>query len=200
MARCRTAAGGRALTAIAIVVFVILVRPSPSVVRAAVMGGVGLSALLIRRRSQAMPALCAAIMTLLMIWPAFAVQPGFILSVTATAGLIVIAPVVAEWLRNHRVPGGVAELLAVAVVAQAVTTPTVLMISGQISTVAIVANLVIALVIAPITVLGTCASVAALVCPPVAVLLARFTGPELWWMVWVAEKLSRIPFATLTLW
>ena len=189
-----------ALTAIAIVVFVILVRPSPSVVRAAVMGGVGLSALLIRRRSQAMPALCAAIMTLLMIWPAFAVQPGFILSVTATAGLIVIAPVVAEWLRNHRVPAGVAELLAVAVVAQAVTTPTVLMISGQISTMAIVANLLIALVVAPITVLGTCAAVVTLVCPPVAVLLARFTGPELWWMVWVAEKLSRIPLATLTLW
>jgi competence protein ComEC len=189
-----------ALTAIAIVVFVILVRPSPSVVRAAVMGGVGLSALLMRRHSQAMPALCAAIMALLMIWPAFAVQPGFILSVIATAGLVVIAPVVAQWLRTRRVPAGVAELLAVAVVAQVVTTPAVLLFSGQISVVAIVANLAVALVVAPITVLGTAAAVVALVCPPVAVVLARFTGPELWWMVVIADKLSRVPFATLSLW
>ncbi len=193
----RTAA---AITAVSIVVFVVLVRPTPSVVRAATMGAVGLLALLVRRRAQAMPALCAAIVILLLIWPAFAVQPGFILSVVATAGLIVVAPPIAEWLRHRHVPKGVAEALAVAVAAQLVTTPIVVAFSGQISLIAIVANLAVTAVVAPITVLGTLAAVVTPVCPPIAILLVRFTAPELWWMVGVADTLSALPLATITLW
>lgn len=189
-----------AITAVSIVIFVILVRPSPSVVRAAVMGAVGLLALLVRRRSQAMPALCAAIVVLLLIWPAFAVQPGFILSVAATAGLIVLAPQITEWLRRRHVPKGVAEALAVAIAAQLVTTPIVIVFSGQISVIAIVANLAVTVVVAPITVVGTLAAVVTLVCPPPAILLVRFVAPELWWMVWVADTLSALPLATITLW
>ncbi|WP_158539984.1 ComEC/Rec2 family competence protein [Williamsia limnetica] len=189
-----------ALTGVAIVIFVILVRPSPSVVRAAVMGTVGLLALIVRRRAQAMPALCAAVIILLLVWPAFAVQPGFILSVVATAGLIVIAPVIVEWLRRHHVPRGVAEALAVAIAAQLVTTPVVLLFSGRLSLVAVIANLAVAVVVAPITVLGTTAAAVNLVCPPVAFLLVRFIGPELWWMVFVAQKCSALPLATVTLW
>ncbi|ORM29122.1 ComEC/Rec2 family competence protein [Williamsia sp. 1135] len=189
-----------AVTGVVIVIFVILVRPSPSVVRAAVMGAVGLVALLVRRRAQAMPALCAAIVILLLVWPAFAVQPGFILSVVATAGLIVIAPVIVEWLRRHHVPRGFAEALAVAFAAQLVTTPVVVLFSGRLSLVAVVANLAVTIVVAPITVLGTTAAAVNLVCPPVAFLLVRFIGPELWWMVFVAQKCSSLPLATVTLW
>ncbi len=188
------------VTGVAIVIFVILVRPSPSVVRAAVMGAVGLVALLVRRRAQAMPALCAAIVILLLVWPAFAVQPGFLLSVVATAGLIVIAPVIVEWLRRHRVPRGFAQALAVAFAAQLVTTPVVVMFSGRLSLIAVVANLAVTVVVAPITVLGTTAAVLGLVCPPVAFVLVRFVGPELWWMVFVAQKCSSLPLATVTLW
>jgi competence protein ComEC len=184
----------------AIVVFVLLVRPSPSVVRAAVMGAVGLLALLVRRRAQAMPALCTAIIVLLLIWPAFAVHPGFVLSVAATAGLIVMAPPIVDWLRGHRVPGGLAEVLAVAVVAQVVTLPIVVMISGQISVVAIVATLAETIAVAPITVLGTASAALAVLCPPVASVLVRFVGPAVWWMVVVAEQLSALPLAVITLW
>lgn len=189
-----------AITGVSIVIFVVVVRPSPSVVRAAVMGAVGLLALVVRRRAQAMPALCAAVVILLLIWPAFAVAPGFILSVVATAGLIVVAPPIAERLRRRRVPRGVAEALAVAVAAQLVTTPIVVVFSGQISVIAIVANLAVTAVVAPITVLGTIAAVVTLPCPPLAILLVRFTAPELWWMAWVAERLGGLPLATITLW
>jgi competence protein ComEC len=189
-----------AVLAVAIVVFVVLVRPSPSVVRAAVMGAVGLLALLIRRRAQAMPALCTAVMVLLLVWPAFAVHPGFMLSVAATAGLIVVAPPIVDWLRRHHVPGGVAEVLAVAVAAQLVTLPIVVLISGQISLVAIVANLAVTAAVAPITVLGTTAAAVVVICPPVGELLMRFAGPALWWMVVVADTLSDLPLATITLW
>jgi competence protein ComEC len=136
----------------------------------------------------------------LLIWPAFAVHPGFMLSVAATAGLIVVAPPIVEWLRGHHIPGGLAEVLAVAVAAQLVTLPIVVAISGQISVVAIVANLAVTVAVAPITVLGTSAALVVPACPPVASLLVRFVGPALWWMVVVADELSDLPLATITLW
>jgi competence protein ComEC len=164
------------------------------------MGAVGLLALVVRRRAQALPALFAAIVILLLFWPAFAVAPGFILSVSATAGLILLAPKITETLRRQHVPRGLAEALAVALAAAVVTTPVVMLLSGQISLIAIVANLAVTAVVAPITVLGTSAAVVALFCPPAAMVLVRFTGPELWWMVWVARELSALPLATITLW
>lgn len=147
-----------------------------------------------------MPALCTAIVVLLLIWPAFAVHPAFMLSVAATAGLIVMAPPIVDRLRRHRVPGGLAEVLAVAVAAQVVTLPIVVMISGQISLVAIVANIAVTLAVPPITVLGTASAALVVLCPPLATLLVRFVGPALWWMVVVAEQLSSLPMATITLW
>ena len=54
----------------ALVGFVILVRPSPSVLRAAVMGGIGLLALASGRPRSALPALGAAVLGLVLIAPA----------------------------------------------------------------------------------------------------------------------------------
>ena len=68
----------------ALVGFVILVRPSPSVLRAAVMGGIGLLALASGRPRAALPALGAAVLGLVLIAPPLAARPGFALSVLAT--------------------------------------------------------------------------------------------------------------------
>ena len=81
---------------VALVGFVILVRPSPSVLRAAVMGGIGLLALASGRPRSALPALGAAVLGLVLIAPPLAADPGFALSVLATLGLIVLAPPWAE--------------------------------------------------------------------------------------------------------
>ncbi|MEH3156476.1 MAG: ComEC/Rec2 family competence protein [Gordonia paraffinivorans] len=181
-----------------VVVFVVVVRPSPSVVRAAVMGVVGMLALAARRDGQPVPALCTAVVAVLGVWPAMAVDPGFALSVAATAGLVVMAPRLRDALMDLRIPRVVADPVAIAATAQLVTTPLVVLFAGSVSVVGVLANIVVAPVVAPITVLGTAAAVCTGASSLVAEVLARATGPELWWMVVVAGRLARAPGATLS--
>ncbi|MGW1742264.1 ComEC/Rec2 family competence protein [Nocardia sp. NPDC001965] len=182
---------------IAVVSLVIIARPDPSVLRAAAMGSVTLLALLIGRRKQALPALCASVIALLALWPALAVQAGFALSVLATGALLLLAPSWADHLRARgwwRLP---AELVAVAAAAFVVTTPLTVALSGKLSLVAVAANILVAPVIAPITVGGALAAVVATCCEPLAQLILRTTGPPMWWLLTVAAEAAAVPGAAL---
>jgi competence protein ComEC len=186
-----------ALAAVALVAFVIVVQPTASVLRAAVMGAIALAGMLSSRRRQAIPALSATVVLLMAVAPQLAVDVGFALSVVATAALIVIAPAWSRRLAGRGCPKPLADALAVAWAAQVVTAPLVAGISGRFSLVAVAANLVVAAVIAPITVLGSAAAVLCLLWPPGAQLLIRFTGPELWWVLSVAHWAAGVPAATV---
>lgn len=74
-----------ALAAVALVAFVIVVQPTASVLRAAVMGAIALAGMLSSRRRQAIPALSATVLVLMAVAPQLAVDVGFALSVLATA-------------------------------------------------------------------------------------------------------------------
>lgn len=185
------------LAALTLVAFVIVVQPTASVLRAAVMGAIGLAGMLSSRRRQAVPALAATVLVLLAIAPHLAVDVGFALSVVATAALVVIAPAWSRRLAARGCPRPLADALAIAVAAHVVTAPLVAGISGRVSLVAVVANLAAAPVIAPITVLGSAAAVLSALWPSGAQLLIRFTGPELWWVVRVARWSAGAPVATV---
>lgn len=194
--RCgpRTAAAGAMA---ALVGFVVLAGPEPSVLRAGVMGAVGLLALAVGRQRAALPALGVAVIVLVVWDPAMAVSIGFALSVLATAGLVLIAPRWAERLADRGVPRGLAEALAVPAAAHLVTAPVVAGFAGQVSVVAIVANLLAAPVVAPATVLGVLAAVVAPVAPWLAELLVRLAGPEARWLVFVARHGADVPGAVI---
>lgn len=185
------------LAAVVLVAFVVIVQPTASVLRAAVMGGIALLAVLSHRRRQAIPALSASVLVLMIASPELAVDIGFALSVSATAALVVIAPVWSRRLcaRGWRKP--LADAVSVAVAAQLVTAPLVAGMSGKVSIVSVVANLAVAAVIAPITVAGTAAAALCLLWPAGAELLIRFTGPELWWLLRIARWAAGVPGASL---
>ncbi|MGB8390566.1 ComEC/Rec2 family competence protein [Mycobacterium sp.] len=185
------------LAAVALVAFVIVVQPTASVLRAAVMGAIALAGMLSSRRRQAIPVLSATVLILLAVAPHLAVDVGFALSVLATAALVVIAPAFSRRLVRTGCPKPLADALAVASAAHVVTAPLVAGISGRVSLVAVGANLAVAPVIAPITVLGSVAAVACMLCRGGAQLLIRFTGPELWWVLGVARWAAGVPAATV---
>ncbi|WP_243394127.1 ComEC/Rec2 family competence protein [Mycobacterium ahvazicum] len=185
------------LAGVALVAFVIVVQPTASVLRAAVMGAIALAGMLTARRRQAIPALSATVLLLLALAPQLAVDAGFALSVLATGALVVIAPVWSRRLAAKGCPKPLADGLAVAVAAQLVTAPLVAGISGRFSLVAVAANLAAAPVIAPITVLGSAAAVMCVFWLPGAQLLMRFTGPEVWWVSAVAHIAAGAPAATV---
>lgn len=175
-----------AIAGVVLVAFAIIARPSPSVLRAAVMSAVALLALVTARRKQAMPALAAAVLGLLAWQPALAVAPGFALSVAATGALIVIAPILVAYL-ERLLPKLLAEAVAVAVAAHLGTMPILMALGSPVGVIAMLANLLVAPVIAPITVLGAVAAVVMPITETGAEIAARATGPPLAWLIGVAR-------------
>ncbi|MFR9751559.1 ComEC/Rec2 family competence protein [Nocardia sp. 004] len=185
------------VAAVALLMFVVVARPDPSVLRAGAMGAITLLAVLTGRRKQALPALCAAIIVLLAFWPGLAVSAGFALSVVATGGLILLAPSWADWLLARgwwRVP---AEIVAVSAGAFLVTTPIMIALTGELSLVAVFANILVAPVIAPITVIGACGAVLSCLWSTPAELVLCCTAPPLWWLLTVAGQAAALPGAVI---
>ncbi|RKN42819.1 ComEC/Rec2 family competence protein [Micromonospora endolithica] len=185
------------LCGVALVGFVILVRPSPSVVRAATMGAIGLAALAAGRPRAALPALAAGVTVLVLVDPELAGDAGFTLSVLATGGLLLLAPRWRDALRHRGVPPGLAEALAVPAAAQLACAPVVAGISGTVSVVAVPANLLAVPAIAPATVLGVAAATLSPVWPSGAEFLAWLASWPAWWLVTVARYGARLPAGTL---
>lgn len=190
--RLRAGAAG-----VALVGFVVLVGPEPTVLRAGVMGAVGLLALALGRRGSALPALAAAVIGLVLHNPGMGVNLGFALSVVATGGLVLVAPRWTEGMHRRGVPTAVAAALAVPLAAFLVTAPIVAGMAGNLSLVAVAANVLAAPVVAPVTVLGVAVSVLAGVWPAGAELLVRLAGPGVDWLIVVARQASAIPGAVL---
>jgi competence protein ComEC len=178
--------------------FVVLARPSPSVLRAAVMGAIALLALATGRPRSALPALGAAVLVLVFVSPPLARDPGFALSVLATAGLILVAPGWATWLRSRRIPPGFAEALAVPAAATVATAPVIAAISGTVSLVSIPANLLAEPAVAPATVLGVLAAVVSPLSGDVARWLAWLAGVPVGWLVEVGTRAAHVPLAALS--
>ena len=186
-----------AVCAIVLVGFVILARPSPSVVRAAAMGAIGLIGLASGRPRAALPALAAAVSVLILYDPELAADPGFALSVLATAGLLLLAPQWRDALRQRGWPPGAAEALAVPAAAQVACGPVVAGLSGAVSLVAIPANLVVVPAIAPATLLGVAAAVLSPVWAGGAEFAAWLAHWPAKWLVLVATYGARVPAGAL---
>jgi competence protein ComEC len=190
----RTAA---VIAAVALVGFVVLARPSPSVLRAAAMGTIALVALASGRPRAAMPALGTAVIVLIVVDPELAASAGFALSTLATAGLLLLAPRWRDALRARRVPAGVAEAIAVPAAAQAACAPVVAALSGAVSLVAVPANLLVIPAVAPATVLGVAAALVSPVWAGGAEFLAWLGSWPARWLVLVARTAAEVPAGAL---
>jgi competence protein ComEC len=150
-------------SAAAIALYVAFVGPSPSVVRAAAMAGCALLARELGRPAGAASAMGLAVAGLLLVDPRSVDDPGFRLSVLATAGLIAWGTPLSRRLAG-RAPGRlhawVAESLGVSLAAQAATLPVILVDFGRLSLVSPAVNLVVAPLVAPAMAAGAVALVA----------------------------------------
>ena len=185
-----------AVGAAGIVGFVLLARTEPSVLRAAVMGSVALVAMGSNGRQRGLRALGTAVLVLVYVDPGLAVEAGFALSVLATGGILVLAPgwrdAMARWL-----PTWLAEAVAIPAAAQLACTPVVAAISGQVSIVAVAANLLVAPVVGPATVLGLAGGLAGLLWDWLGALFGTLAGWCVSWIVVVAERGAGLPTAAV---
>ncbi|MFI7614006.1 ComEC/Rec2 family competence protein [Nonomuraea terrae] len=275
--------------AMAMLVFAVVARPSPSVLRALLMGLAAAVAMGTGRSKDGVAALSATVLFLILFVPELARSYGFALSVTATAGILILAPrwrdklsrskenitphdpltaadtgppppygqvatgndgqVLGEdnghllddarsdgraddrahgrvdgrvdgWahgrvdgpvdgrraerssrqralLRVPPLPRWVAEAVAVPAAAQLAVTPVLVLMAGQLTPVAVVANLLVAPAVAPATLLGFGAALVAPVWPDGARLLVVPAGYAVGWIITVARWAVDLPFATV---
>jgi competence protein ComEC len=189
----RTAA---VLAGIALAGFVVLVRPTPSVLRAAGMGGIALMATVTGRELNAIRTLAAVVLGLVLFDPSLSRSPGFALSTCATAGLLVLGPPLRGWLARH-LPAWLADVVAVPLAAQLACLPLVAALAGQISLAAVPANIVAMPAVGLATVGGVVAAFVAPVWMPGAQAAAWVAGVPTGWLVRVAEYSAAMPASTL---
>lgn len=185
-----------ALGALSIIGFVILARPDPSVVRAAAMGAVGVAALGYGQRG-GVRALAWAIIALLFIDPWLSRSAGFVLSVCATAGILLLTPAMARPLLRW-MPRWCALAIAVPLAAQLACTPAIAALSGEVSLVAVVANLLAGPAVAPATVAGLLGGLVALVSTPLAQLIGYVAAASASWILVVGHRAAALEAASLS--
>jgi len=179
-----------------VVVFVVLARPQPSVLRAAVMGLVALAAMTGGGgQRRAVRSLSVAVIALLLLDTSLARSAGFALSVLATAGIVLLGPgwrdALARWM-----PVRIAEAVACPLAAQLACTPVVAWLSGQVSLVAVAANLLAGPAVGPATILGFATAGIALLSADLARLVGWLAGWPARWIILIAENGADLPGAS----
>ena len=183
-------------TAIALICFIALVRPSPSVLRAAAMAAVLLIAQGTNRGRDSLPALGFAIGAVVVGDPWQARDAGFALSVMATAGLLLFAPVVIERFSRY-MPEKLAQGLAPPIAAIVFCSPVLVSLSGYLSPISILANLLAAPAVGPITILGFIAALASPVAPVITSALMWLIRFPAGFIAAVATWSAQFPVLTL---
>ena len=184
-----------AVGVVAVVGFVLLARPEPSVVRAAAMGVVAVLGLLGSGRGRGAGPLAAAALVLLLLDPWLARSTGFALSCLATGGIVLLAGRWAE--RAWWVPRPLALALTVPLAAQVACTPLLVGMTEQLSVSALPANLLATPAVPAATVLGLVAALLGVVSPTLAHLVATVAVLPTGWVVLVAARGADLPGTAL---
>lgn len=190
---------------VAVVWFVWFVGPTPSIVRAAIMGSISLFAVIFGRQYWALFSWVLAIVIMLGIRPIWAFELSFQLSALATLGIILFgkspASVSKETQRLSSLFGDIKHAihddLHLTLAAQIFTIPLILFHFHRVSLIAPFANLAIGWVIAPLTILGWVTVVLGWVFLPLGYVISWINWVLLEYMIRVIQITSTIPMASI---
>ena len=187
-------AGRTVISLAALGLYVLLIGPDPSVLRAGVMAASVIVMIALGRRTWALNALAITAIILLVADPWLAVEFGFGLSVLATAGILLLAPAMAGKL-SSRMPVPLALGLSVTLAAQLFCLPLLMQLQPGLPTYSVIANLLAGPMVAPVTVLGMIALVLTPVAPPLVSMVSWVASLGTWVIEAVAIFFSGLPVA-----
>ena len=188
--------GGRLVAvAVLLLVFAVLTRFEPSVMRAVVMAGLAVGAAVLGRPEHGRSVLAAAVAVVVIVDPFLVRVLAFQLSVAATAGIVWLAPAIAERLPGPRAPALAA---ATTIGAQTAVTPLLVATFGSVPLASLPANLLAGPASGPVMMWGcTGGLVAGIAGGPVARVLHWPTATLLWWVAGVARAAALAPPVSL---
>ena len=179
--------------------FIVMTGASATAVRAGIMAMIAMMAKFSNREFDANRALFSAAALMIFFNPAILLHDSsFHLSLIATFAVINFSPIVSGWLGRMKMPDGVLrEITAVTVATQTFVLPLLFYFSGEVSPVALAANLY-ALPVVPIAMfLGSLTVVIGLASAIVAAPLAFFSYAALSWIIFVAHIFSKFPMVSI---
>jgi competence protein ComEC len=175
---------------------VLLVGPDASVLRAALMGAIAVVSLASGRSGRGLSFLCLAVIGLLLTDPGLGSSFGFLLSVLATLGIIVLGRRIIDWMPGF-VPRWAAAAVAVPLSAQLLCGPVIVILQPQFSTYSLLANVVASPLVAPVTLLGTAAVPLVVLAPWAATAFIAVAGTFSAGVAATARFTSQLPGASL---
>lgn len=179
-----------------VVSFMAVTGMSPSMSRAGLVTGLGLLAWYYGRQFHPFVLLPLAAAATLLTNPSYAQNDlGWQLSFAAFAGVLIVAPLVQAYFYGDKAAGVVRQVFVETVCAWTCTLPLIVMAFGQLSNVAVLANMLV-LPLVPLAMLLTfVAGVGALVVPPLATLIGFPAVLVLGYMTKVTLYLGSVPWA-----
>lgn len=179
----------------ALAAFVVLVTPQPSVIRAAAMALIALVALASGAPQRGLVMLSVAVIALLWVDPWLAWNVGFALSVTATAGLLVLARPLDVRLRRWF--GRLSLAIAVPLAAQIACTPVLVLLSPNIALWGVPANMIAGWLAPVATMLGLASALVLPVVPVLGQMLTWFASIPAAVIGHIAIAVERFPLASV---
>jgi len=182
----------------AIAAFTLFVGASAAVVRASIMGILGLLALQTGRQSEVRLAVLWTLF-LMLLWNPKELwyDAGFQLSFLAVLGLTEIAPHLDPIFKHIPKTLGMREALQMTVAAQLSAVPLILFLFGRLSLIAPIANLLVAPFIPFAMLFGFCGTVASFFWFPLGQLIGFIGWGCLEWIIFAAESLANLPLASI---
>jgi competence protein ComEC len=184
--------------------YTVLVGADAAVVRAAIMGGLGVFGGMFGRRQNGLNSLGLAALAMMLLEPNILWDVGFQLSVAATLGLVLYAQPLEErtqaWLTGwmseehaQQLIGLLSECILFTVVAQVMTLPVMAYHFGGVSWLALIANPLILPVQSLVMILGGLALLAGLILPGAGVVPALLAKPFVTYTIRVVTWLAGGP-------
>ncbi len=186
-----------------IVVFISFVGPSPSVIRAGIMGAITLMGISLGRQIWPLVVWAATVASMLIYNPSWVADLSFQLSVMATLGILLFGeagPAARSYLGLIRgLFYGLMADLRVTLAAQVFTIPIIMFAFGRISLVSPLSNLLIGWLIVPIMIGGFLLVALGVLWVPLAQPVAWLVWVPLTFVIRVVEWTAKIPFASIRL-
>ena len=183
------------LTVSCVLAYSILVGLAPSVARAAVMAVVASLGLAFGRRPATDNALALAVATMVGIDASAVGDVGFLLSATATGGLLYLGDPITR--RLAFLPGAVRQGLATTLAATLPTIPIIAAVFGRISLVSPLSNLVAVPLFPPLMLAGVATAAVGTVSPDLAQIPALFAYLLAFLLRVIVETSAALPLASL---
>ena len=179
---------------VAMLVYCLACDGGASVMRAGLMGAVGLAADVRGGRRAPWNAVLVALAVMLILDPLAIGDPGLQLSFAAVVGLFAVTPPAAQWLRGY-MPGRIADLVAQSAGAGLATAPVLAAGFGAVSVVGLVSNLVAVPVAGPVVVVALLGVIGDALWHPLGVLLSLVAALGASVVMLVARITASIPGA-----